>query len=230
MSMIDLDAFYRAKLHQDPFDHLVVPGFVRPTACRLLRKDFPVAGLPGSIPLGVVPQTAMFAALIRELRGAPVREAVAHKFNIDLDRRPLTFTVREQCRLEDGQVHVDSASKIITALIYMNPPWEAEGGRLRLLRSRNLEDYVDEVAPEEGTLLVFRRSDTSWHGHAPFEGPRRAIQMNWVRNGFYAAQEQLRHRAIAWWKRRSGSDFRVGRAPPTRPVPRIAVPGKDRAA
>ena len=227
MSMLDLDAFYRARLRDDPFDHLCVPGFVSASACRWLRNDFPLAGLSGSIPLGVAPHGPAFAALIRELRGPAVREAVAHVFKVDLDRRPLTFTVRERCRLEDGQVHVDSASKIITALIYMNPPWEAEGGRLRLLRSRDLDDVAEEVAPEEGTLLVFRRSDVSWHGHAPYEGPRRAIQMNWVRNGFYAAQEQIRHRAIAWWKRRSGTDFRIGRAPPTRPVPRIAVPSPD---
>lgn len=225
MSMLDLDAFDRARLRQDPYDHLVVPGFVRASACRRLRDDFPVAGLPGSIPLGVAPQGPVFTRLIGELKDVKLRAAVAHKFLIDLDRRPLTITVREQCRLEDGQVHVDSASKVITALLYLNPPWEAEGGRLRLLRSRDIEDCAEEVAPEEGTLLIFRRSDISWHGHAPYEGPRRAVQLNWVRNGFYAAHEQLRHRAIAWMKRRSGADYRLGRAEPTRPVS-----SKDRAA
>jgi len=216
--MIDLDAFERTALRREPFDHLSVPGFVRAASLPALRRDFPRPGIAGSIPLGVAPHGPAFAALVAELRGPALRAAVARKFAIDLDRRPLTFTVREQCRLNDGQVHVDSASKLVTALIYMNPPWQAEGGRLRLLRSQDLEDVAAEVPPEEGTLLIFRRSERSWHGHAPFEGERRAIQMNWVKNGLYAAQEQLRHRAIAWWKRRSGTDWRLGRPGPTRPV------------
>ena len=37
-----------------------------------------------------------------------------------------------------------------------------------------------EVPPTEGTLLAFRRSNNSWHGHKPFSGLRRVIQFNWV--------------------------------------------------
>jgi hypothetical protein len=85
----------------------------------------------------------------------------------------------------------------------MNPPWEAGGGRLRLLRTPNLEDYTAEVPPDEGTLLAFRRSDTSWHGHEPFEGPRRAIQMNWVKHSVYIWHEQWRHKLSAGLKKLS---------------------------
>ncbi|MCC6470692.1 MAG: 2OG-Fe(II) oxygenase [Alphaproteobacteria bacterium] len=219
MSLIDYDAFYRAPLGREPFDHVCVPGFVKPAALPLLGRDFPMPGIPGSVPLGLAPHGPVFAALARELRGPDIQQAFESKFGIDLGGCPRMITVREQCRLEDGQVHVDSASKVITVLIYMNPPWESAGGRLRLLRSRNLDDYAAEVAPEAGTLLAFRRSETSWHGHEPFEGPRRAIQLNWVKNGFYVLQEQLRHRAIAWWKMHSGTDWRMARAVPTRPQP-----------
>ena len=55
--------------------------------------------------------------------------------------------------------------------------------RLRLLRGAdNLDDYVAEVPPYGGTLLAFKRSDKSWHGHKPISGQRRAIQLNWVTN------------------------------------------------
>ena len=76
----------------------------------------------------------------------------------------------------------DTKSKILTILIYMNTEsWQDSGGRLRVLRSPDdLEDYAAEVPPEAGTLLAFRRSERSWHGHETYVGERRAIQLNWV--------------------------------------------------
>ena len=85
------------------------------------------------------------------------------------------FTVRGECRASDGKIHTDSATKLITVLLYMNEKWDKDGGRLRILRNgTDLDDYVEEVPPHGGTLLVFRRSENSWHGHQPFDGPRRA--------------------------------------------------------
>ena len=77
----------------------------------------------------------------------------------------------------------------------MNEHWQEDAGRLRLLRGpENLEDYVAEVPPCGGTLLVFKRSDNSWHGHKPISGPRRAIQLNWVTSQAVVDHEQGRHR------------------------------------
>ncbi len=209
-TMIDLDAFRAAPLGRDPFDHIVVPGFIRPEAVPAIQRDYPRLDIAGSVPLGLVPQGPSFDRLMQELRGGAIERAFSDKFGLDLAEFPRMFTVRSVCRPGDGRVHVDAANKVVTVLIYMNPPWQAEGGRLRLLRSPDLADSAAEVPPLAGTLLAFRRSETSWHGHAPYEGPRRAIQMNWVRRGFYAWQEQVRHRAIAWWKLRSGTDWRFG--------------------
>ena len=55
--------------------------------------------------------------------------------------------------------------------------------------------------PENGTLLVFKRSENSWHGHEPFEGKRRAIQMNWVTDNAVVEHEQRRHRVTAFLKK-----------------------------
>ena len=91
------------------------------------------------------------------------------------------ITVRGQARAADGRIHADSRTKLITVLIYMNESWEAEGGRLRLLRSPDgLDDAVAEVPPAAGTLLAFLNTPHSWHGHSPVSGPRRVIQLNWV--------------------------------------------------
>jgi hypothetical protein len=86
-------------------------------------------------------------------------------------------------------------------LLYLNRDWNAPGGRLRLLRSPDLDDFAVEIAPEAGTLLVFRRSETSWHGHAPFIGPRRAVQMSYVSDRATAVREERRHRLATSLKR-----------------------------
>jgi Rps23 Pro-64 3,4-dihydroxylase Tpa1-like proline 4-hydroxylase len=104
------------------------------------------------------------------------------------------YTVRGFTRAKDGGSHKDSKTKIITVLLYLNENWENDTGRLRLLRSSDLDDYVVEVPPTSGTLLVFKRSCTSWHGHKPFKGRRRAIQFNWVTSQDVADKEQARHR------------------------------------
>ena len=202
MSMLDLATFRATKLCRDPFDFLVVPGFVKDEARAAINADFPRVDLPGSFPLSGLPYGPAFAALIDELRGEVVRESFESKFGIDLSGRPIMLTVRSRCSEKDGQIHTDSASKIITILIYMNPGWEGAGGRLRLLRSgTDLDDFVVEVPPEDGTLICFRRSDNSWHGHKPFNGPRRAIQMNWVNSQKVLRYETTRHRISALLKR-----------------------------
>lgn len=200
MSMIDLDAFRATPLKTAPFDHVVVPGFIRRSALGDLNRDYPKLLVPGSVPLGMAPHGPAFQQLIDELNGDAIERAFETKFQVTLFGRPRMFTVRAQCRATDGKVHVDSAGKVVTVLIYMNPPWEAAGGRLRLLRSPDLNDSAAEVPPDEGTLVAFRRSETSWHGHEPFAGPRRAIQMNWVRSSFYVWHEQWRHRVGAFLK------------------------------
>ena len=88
----------------------------------------------------------------------------------------------------------DSATKILTVLIYLNRAWGAESGRLRLLRSpTDIEDYAVEVPPDPGMLIPFRRSDRSWHGHLRFVGERRSVQLNWLTSAGVLRRERARH-------------------------------------
>jgi hypothetical protein len=202
VSALDLDAFRAATLNRDPFDHLIVPGFVKAAAREAIHRDWPKIGRPGSFPLPGLAYGPAFAAFIEELEGPEVEDAFSRAFGIDLSAHPTMVTVRDMARARDGQIHVDSKTKLITVLVYMNAGWEHEGGRLRLLRSRDsLEDMVAEVPPEEGTLLAFRNGENAWHGHAPVEGPRRAIQLNWVTDMGVVRREQARHRVSAALKR-----------------------------
>jgi hypothetical protein len=202
MDMLDLAALRSTPLTRQPFDYLIVPGFVKPQARAAILADYPRIDSAGSFPVSELSFGPAFRALVDVLRGPEVRAAFADKFAIDLRRRPTMVTVRGRCDTRDGNIHTDSASKLITVLIYMNARWEQGGGQLRLLRSaHDIEDVIVEVPPTEGTLVAFRRSDNSYHGHKPFIGPRRVVQLNWVVNWRTAFRETMRHRVSAWAKR-----------------------------
>ena len=201
-SQLDLDRFRATPLQAEPFPHLIVPGFLRPDAMSAVNADYPQIDKPGSFPTSELSYGPAFARLLDELNGPEMTAAFAGKFGIDLSDHPIMITVRGQCRAKDGQIHTDSKTKIITVLLYMNSGWEADGGRLRLLRSgADLEDVVAEVPPEEGTLLAFLNGPTAWHGHKSFTGQRRTIQVNWVTDQGVVAREQARHRLSAKIKR-----------------------------
>jgi hypothetical protein len=202
MRYIDLATLDATPLQREPYDHVVVDGFVRPEWASGISADFPDIHQPGSFPLKSVHAHGAFAVLADELASRGFQASIERKFGVDLSPAATMFTVRGWCRREDGEVHTDSKSKIITVLVYLNEePWMPLGGRLRLLRSDRLEDTAAEVRPNFGTLLAFRRSDRSWHGHLPFEGQRRILQMNWVTSSGRAAWEQLRHTVSAHAKK-----------------------------
>ena len=201
MSVFDCQLLRDASLERDPFDHLIVPGLVRGEALAKIAHDFPSIAQPGSLPIGSLKYGPKFGEFIDTLQSSEMTAAIAEKFDVDLANRPTMVTVRAHCRARDGQIHTDSKGKLITVLVYLNEAWEADGGRLRLLRSPDdIDDYVAEVPPDEGTLLAFRCSDKAWHGHKSFEGPRRAIQLNWVVDDAYLRREQRRHRISAFFK------------------------------
>lgn len=202
MSLIDLAAFKDAPLVRSPFEHLVVPELLPPAAAAAVEADFPDIRDAGLWPLAELHYGPRFAELIAELRSLRLEDAFAEKFGLDLARRPLMITVRAYCDANDGRIHVDSESKVVTALLYLNRPWHDAGGRLRILNgSDDLDDFAAEVPPEAGLLVAFRRSDRSFHGHLPYSGPRRVVMFNWMADEFAARVEIARHRLSAKVKR-----------------------------
>jgi SM-20-related protein len=209
--MLRLDALRTTPIEHDPFDYVIVRNFVERETLDGVLSDYPEVPGPGSHPPAGLKISGHFKKLMDELLDAPFRKLVEEKFDVDLTGRPTMYTVRGFCRARDGKIHTDSKTKIITVLLYMNDEsWESSTGRLRILRNgTDLENYAAEVEPSGGTLLVFKRSDNSWHGHHPFEGKRRAIQLNWVtdqsvvdreqgRHGFSSAIKRIFQPALAW--------------------------------
>lgn len=196
--VFDLEAFRAAKLEREPYEYIVLPGFVKPEALQRINADYPRIAQSGSFPLDSVKFGPGFRAIVDALESEEFRKAFEEKFGVDLSCRPTTITVRGRCGSHDGKIHNDSTSKIITVLLYINPEWANSGGRLRLLRSRDdINNFAAEVPPSGGALVAFLRSDRSWHGHLPFEGGRRVIQFNWVNDSGNQRLALFRHRLSA---------------------------------
>jgi hypothetical protein len=195
LALLDLDRLRATPLHRDPFDFVIVDDFVPGERHATLIADFPELGRHGSYPLDSAICGTAFAELAAELSGDALRHAIEDKFEIDLSGRPTMITLRGHGDGKDGRIHTDSVTKIITLLLYLNPVWTDQGGRLRLLRGADdLDDYVAEVPPLAGTMLAFRRSEVSFHGHRPHIGERRVVQLNWVTDESVVRRETGRHR------------------------------------
>jgi SM-20-related protein len=205
MSYCDFDALDKTPLRRDPFEFVMVPDFIKADQFPSILADYPEVPGPGSHPPAELDIHGKFAALMDELLGPHFKSAIERKFAIDLTGRPTMYTVRGFVREKDGSIHTDSTTKIITVLLYMNERWQEDAGRLRLLRGPdNLDDFVAEVPPYGGTLLVFRRSENSWHGHKSISGPRRAVQLNWVTSQDVVDSEQRRHQFSTRFKKLKG--------------------------
>jgi hypothetical protein len=194
MSLVDLARLRASPLHHDPFDFVVVENFLADDALPGLVESFPPVPGHGSYPLSTLSCGPLFERFAAELEGDAMRAAIEEKFAIDLAGRPTMITLRGYSDGKDGGIHTDSTTKLITVLIYMNRQWTETAGRLRILRGpRDLDDYAAEVSPLAGTMLAFRRSDSSFHGHRAHVGKRLSVQLNWVTDAATVRRELGRH-------------------------------------
>ncbi len=201
-SIINLDALRATPLNQSPFPFLVIDKFLRAEYAEAIAADFPNIPFRGSVPLTQVPYGATFARLVEDLSSTALRDAIEEKFALSLDGRATMITVRGRADKRDGRIHTDTESKFLTMLLYLNPVWAADGGRLRVLKNgKSLDDYVVEIPPTFGTCLLFKVTDNCWHGHKPFAGERRVLQLNYVRDDAARNRHLLRHRITAQLKR-----------------------------
>ena len=196
MPHLNLDKLRSAKVETEPFEFTIVSGFLSPDTLRKVNETYPPINSGGSFPIESLDTDMVIKEVIDELDGGEFEAVIENLFNVDLSGRPKMYSLRGHTRAKDGQIHTDSKDKIITVLLYLNETWQQPGGRLRLLKNgHDVEDYITEVPPDNGTLLVFKRSETSWHGHHPFEGQRRSLQMNWMTSegakGFHAIRHKI---------------------------------------
>ena len=196
MAHLNIAKLQAAPIETEPFDYTIVPGFLSPESVARINATYPKIETGGSYPIESLEADMAIKQVIGELDGPEFEAVIEERFGVVLAGRPKMYSLRGYTRAKDGQIHTDSKDKIITVLLYLNENWQQPGGRLRILRSgSSVDDYAAEVPPDNGTLLVFKRSETSWHGHHPFDGPRRSLQMNWMTSegskGFHAIRHKL---------------------------------------
>ncbi len=191
MSLINLEAIRQAQLHPEPFDFLVVPDFLSQEVLQRANEDYPAIDTAANHPLKSLQYGPLFAVLVEEIQSTAFAKALGARFDLELAPLPTTITVRKFCERTDGNIHTDHKSKVITALLYFNENWNHAEGQLRILHSNSdIEDYSVQVPPHGGTLLAFRRTDHSWHGHTRFVGERRMLQLNYLNQNPLAVATQ----------------------------------------
>ena len=196
LELINLDAIRGADAQTTPYSHFTNANFLKDSAIPQLRAEYPDIHKTGYHPADEIPMGPIFRKLIQELESPELTAELSKKFGIDLSPFPRLTTIRKVSARHEGRIHCDSKSKVMTMLVYMNDDWGSTDGRLRVLYSEtDMNNYKLEVSPQMGTVFAFLRADDSWHGHTPFEGERRVVQIAWVRSN----DELLRKKKRAKW-------------------------------
>lgn len=202
LSILDVSAVRAAPVAREPYPYTLGTNVLNPDAIDAIRRDFPDIAKPGYLTVGEVALKGRFKALIDELESDAFSEILGEKFGIDLVSCPRLTTIMRKSQLKYGSIHTDGPSKVLTLLVYMNDAWDAPAaGRLRVLYDgRNYAPFAVEVPPTMGTMFAFLRADNSWHGHEPFEGERRVVQVAWLKDAAELERKRKRNRTAQFLK------------------------------
>jgi hypothetical protein len=167
-----------------PFPFLVAPAQLPAAAAEALERDFPRYEGAGFFPYQAEECGPSLVAVVEALTAPGYARALGERLGVPgPESYPPLVTICRHLNLRHGTIHTDSRSKIASALLYLTPEWpHGSAGALRFLRRiDSIDDLAaPEVPPVYGTLVAFRRTDNSFHGHLPFEGERRVIQVAWL--------------------------------------------------
>jgi hypothetical protein len=217
MRLLDVDLLDRrdAIVAREPFAFLVARGQLDDAARDALLADFPRYGSAGFFPYEPADCGPALRSLIEEMLSPAFADALGQRLGIQaLGTHPAIVTLSDSVNRRHGTLHTDSRSKIATALLYFNETWpHGSAGCLRFLANGDDVEamVVPEILPLYGTLVAFARADHSWHGHLPFEGERRVLQVAWLTGEDELLRKQKRGRFSRWLKKLVGGlDRRFG--------------------
>jgi SM-20-related protein len=202
LSLVNVEAVRNAPRSQEPFDYFLGSGLLKDEAIPELKRDFPEIDKPGYLTVNEVQLKGKFKTLIDELESPEFTEEISKKWGQDMHPYPRLTTIMKRSQPKYGAIHTDGPSKVMTMLVYMNDDWGTDdGGRLRVLYDgEHFEPYAVEVPPVMGTVFGFLRSDKSWHGHRPFSGERKVVQIAWVRNAEELERKKSRNKVAQFFK------------------------------
>lgn len=171
-------------VQSDPFPFMVAHGQLPREASADLDRDFPRYASAGFFPYDPADCGPAINSLVDNLTSNAFASVIGARLGIDnLADYPTLVTLCRLLNRRHGTIHTDSRSKVATALVYLNPQWpDTSEGCLRFLRK--IDDIDSLVAPEliplYGEVAAFKRCENSFHGHLPYEGERRVIQVAWL--------------------------------------------------
>jgi SM-20-related protein len=202
LSLVNVEAVRNAPRSQEPYDYFLGSGMLKDEAIPDLKRDFPQIDKPGYLTVNEVQLKGTFKTLIDELESPEFTEEISKKWGQDMHPYPRLTTIMKRSQPKYGAIHTDGPSKVMTMLVYMNDEWGTDdGGRLRVLYDgEHFEPYAVEVPPVMGTVFGFLRSDKSWHGHRPFVGERKVVQIAWVRNAEELERKKSRNKVAQFFK------------------------------
>ncbi len=200
--MLRYDVVETASLSLTPFPHIVSSDVLPEERRAELERDFPDISINGFVPPEDYPAGEAFNELLADVTSVELAKLLGAKFGIDLASKPTLVTVRKWSEGAAGRPHTDGADKLVTALVYLNEEWASQAGCLRILPSQDIDaPGAREVKPTFGNFVAFRRSDHSWHGHLPFKGERRVLQVAWCVSEEAIARKRKRHGQSSLLKR-----------------------------
>lgn len=200
--MLQYDAIAATPAADWPFRHLIGKNILSPADEAAIEADFPQITKTGFMRPEDFAMGPAFRDLLDEVRSESFAKAIGDKLGVNLVGKPTWVTVRKWSALKDGRPHTDGADKLASALIYLNHGWTSDEGRLRFLESADMDGPgTDEIDPGYGSFIAFPRLDNSWHGHKPFEGERRVVQIAWLVSEDAVARKAKRHGLTEFLKR-----------------------------
>lgn len=200
---------------REPFALLVAHDQLPADAARPLRDDFPRYGSAGFFPYDPDDCGPSVRALVDAITAPAFADALGEQLGVDrLGQYPTLVTLCQALNKRHGTIHTDSQSKVVTALVYLNEDWpDTSGGCLRFLRRIDDIDalVLPEIRPLFGTIAAFRRAENSFHGHLPYEGERRVVQIAWLTSEAEKQRKTRRGRFSRLVKKLfGGADRRIG--------------------
>jgi hypothetical protein len=202
-------------VRRDPFAFLIATQQLPEQAAGALEADFPKYAGAGFFPYEAKDCGPSVNRLVADLTDPAVASALGAHLGIDgLGRYPTLVTLCRGLNKRHGTIHTDSRSKVATALLYLNDRWpDTSDGCLRFLTRVDDIDALaaPELKPLYGNLAVFRRADNSFHGHLPYEGERRVIQVAWLTSEDEKLRKTQRGKLSRLFKKLFGAlDRRLG--------------------
>jgi len=187
--MINFSRIAGFKLQTEPYQWAMVDGLFSPEEAAAVSGSYPtdhykvVAGYDGekgyeyharslihmgapaaTDPTFLSPAWRQFSA---DLLSPDYRSAMSKLVGVDLMNVPMEANIFHYGPGAWLGPHLDLKDKIVTHVFYFNDHWQsADGGCLRILRSKNETDMVSEIPPIVGNSSVLVRSEKSWHAVA----------------------------------------------------------------